>query len=76
MELSSSTLYLVRIAQTAREYFRRNTRDGVEGTTLVAQALPETPRAGKDHRKIVTAIAPELLGSIWAIGTRAEAIVR
>ena len=29
--------------------------------------------AGKDQRKIVTAVARELLGFIWAIGTRAEA---
>jgi hypothetical protein len=28
--------------------------------------------AGKDKRKIVTAVARELLGFIWAIGTRAE----
>jgi transposase len=28
--------------------------------------------AGKDQRKIVTAVARELLGFIWAIGTRAE----
>lgn len=32
--------------------------------------------AGKDQRKIVTAVARELLGFIWAIGTRAEAIDR
>ena len=30
--------------------------------------------AGKDQRKIVTAVARELLGFIWAIGTRAETI--
>jgi transposase len=29
--------------------------------------------AGKDQRKIVTAVGRELLGFIWAIGTRAEA---
>lgn len=28
--------------------------------------------AGKDQRKIVTAVARELLGFIWAIGIRAE----
>ena len=28
--------------------------------------------AGKDHRKVMTAIARELLGFIWAIGIRAE----
>jgi transposase len=32
--------------------------------------------AGKDQRKIVTAVARELLGFIWAIGTRAETGVR
>ena len=32
--------------------------------------------AGKDHRKIVTAVARELLGFIWAIGIRAEATLR
>jgi transposase len=30
--------------------------------------------AGKDQRKIVTAVARELLGFIWAIGTRSETI--
>jgi transposase len=28
--------------------------------------------AGKDQRKIVTAVGRELLGFIWAIGIRAE----
>ena len=32
--------------------------------------------AGKDQRKIVTAVARELLGFIWAIGTRAETVAR
>jgi transposase len=32
--------------------------------------------AGKDQRKIVTAVARELLGFIWAIGTRAGTVVR
>ena len=31
--------------------------------------------AGNNHGKIVTAVARELLGLIWAIGTRAETIV-
>jgi len=31
---------------------------------------------GKDKRKIITAVARELLGFIWAIGTRAETVVR
>ena len=32
--------------------------------------------AGKDSRKIAPAVARELLGFIWAIGTKAEAIAR
>lgn len=32
--------------------------------------------AGKDQRKIVTAVGRELLGFVWAIGLRAEASVR
>jgi hypothetical protein len=32
--------------------------------------------AGKDQRKIITAVGRELLGFIWAIGTKAEAAVK
>jgi hypothetical protein len=32
--------------------------------------------AGKDQKKIVTAVGRELLGSLWAIGTKAEAASR
>ena len=32
--------------------------------------------AGKDQRKIITAVGRELLGFIWAIGTKAEVAVR
>jgi len=32
--------------------------------------------AGKDKRKITTAVARELLGFIWAIGIRAETVAR
>jgi hypothetical protein len=31
--------------------------------------------AGKDKRKIVTAVGRELLGFIWGIGAKAEATV-
>ena len=34
------------------------------------------PKSGKAQGKIITAVARELLGFIWAIGTRAETIVR
>ncbi|MGA7521847.1 MAG: IS110 family transposase [Acidobacteriaceae bacterium] len=32
--------------------------------------------AGKDHRKIVTALGRELLGFVWAIGVKAEAATK
>jgi transposase len=32
--------------------------------------------AGKDKRKITTTVARELLGFIWAIGTRAETVAK
>lgn len=32
--------------------------------------------AGKDQRKIITAVGRELLGFIWAIGTKAETVAR
>ena len=32
--------------------------------------------AGKDHRKIITAVGRELLGFIWAIGVKAEQAAR
>jgi transposase len=32
--------------------------------------------AGKDQRKVVTAVGRELLGFLWAIGVRAEAAGR
>ena len=32
--------------------------------------------AGKDHRKIITALGRELLGFVWAVGTKAEAAVK
>lgn len=37
-------------------------------------ARPEA--AGKDRRKIVTAVGRELLGFIWAIGIKAETAAR
>ena len=45
MELSSSTLYLVWIAQTAGEHLRRGERDCMEGAASAAQALYETGRS-------------------------------
>jgi hypothetical protein len=32
--------------------------------------------AGKDHRKVITAVGRELLGFIWAIGIKAEAAAK
>jgi len=48
MELSSSTRYLVRIAQTAGEHLGRGERDCVEGATPAAQALYETGRSRQE----------------------------
>jgi transposase len=45
MELSSSTLYLVRIAQTTGEHFRRGEGDCVESATPAAQTLFEVGRS-------------------------------
>lgn len=36
----------------------------------------ELSAASTDYRKIATAAAPELLGFIWAIRTRAEAVAK
>jgi Transposase IS116/IS110/IS902 family len=50
-ELSSSTMYLVRIAKTTGEYFRRGQRDCVEGTAPAAQAIHETGRSRQGQEK-------------------------
>jgi hypothetical protein len=67
---------LVRIAQTTGEYFRRGQRDCVEAQHRLHKRYMRLAAAGKDKRKITTAVARELLGFIWAIGTRAETTVR
>src|SRR5437763_1854458 len=55
MELSSSTLYLVRIAQTTGEHLGRGERDCVESATPAAQALYETgcsrQESGEDRHR-------------------------
>ena len=48
----------------------RDPGDSLEGTKPLAQALLKAGMAGKDHRKIMTAVARELLGFIWAIGIK------
>ena len=49
----------------------------VDGATArVGSVAHRLGAAGKDQRKIVTAVARELLGFIWAIGTRAETVSR
>ena len=49
----------------------------MEGAESPAQALHEADgMAGKDQRKVMTAVGRELLGFIWAIGIKAEAILQ
>lgn len=45
----------------------------MESAKPPAQALMKMAMAGKEQRKIITAIGRELLGFIWAIGIKAEA---
>jgi hypothetical protein len=45
-------------------------------TVRLSKRYARLAAAGKDQRKIVTAVGRELLGFIWAIGTRAEATVK
>jgi hypothetical protein len=76
VELSSSTLHLVRIAQTTGEHFRRGEGNRWKAQHRLHKRYRKLGAAGKDQRKIATAVARELLGFIWAIGTRAETIAK
>ena len=44
--------------------------------TACTSATTRLAAAGKDQRKIITAVARELLGFIWAIGIKAETAAR
>jgi len=46
----------------------------VESATSLAQAVLKLGAAGKSQGKVITAVAREWLGFIWAIGTRAETV--
>jgi len=76
LELSASTRCRACVAQTTRGGAGRNQGDRLEGATPTAQALLQTGSGGKDHRKIITALGRELLGFVWAVGTKAEAAVK
>jgi len=41
-------------------------------TVRLSKRYARLAAAGKDQRKIVTAVGRELLGFIWAIGVKAE----
>ena len=77
MELSSSARYLVRSAKTTGEHLGRDPRrlHGKAQHRLHKRHL-KLGAAGNEQRMIVTAVARELLGFIWAIGTRAETVSR
>jgi transposase len=74
MELSSSARYLVRSAKTTGEHFGEAKEIAWKAQHRLHKQYVKLGAAGKDQRRIVTAVARELLGFIWAIGTRAETV--
>ena len=51
-------------------------RDRLESANRLSKRFARLAAAGKDKRKIVTAVGRELLGFIWAIGIKAEAAAK
>src|ERR1700710_46492 len=76
MELSSPTRYLVRLTQTTGSISEEAKEIAWKAQHRLHKRYLKLGAAGKDQRKIVTAVARELLGFIWAIGTRAETVPR
>ncbi len=75
LELSSSTLYLGTDCADGQESISEETKEiAWKVQHRLHKRYMKLGAAGKDQRKIVTAVARELLGFIWAIGTRAETI--
>jgi hypothetical protein len=67
---------LVRIARTQESMSEEAKGYYLEGTTSLYERYRKLSAASKEARKIATAAAPELLGFIWAIRTRAEAVAK
>jgi hypothetical protein len=56
-----------------RQLRRQGIRVGTfRATVRLSKRYARLAAAGKDQRKIVTAVGRELLGFIWAIGVKAE----
>ena len=75
MELPSSTRYLVWIAQTQESISEEVKEIAWKAQHRLHKRYMKLGAAGKPQGKIITAVARELLGFIWAIGTRAETTV-
>ncbi len=75
MELSPSTRYLVWVAQTAESISEEVKEIAWKAQHRLHKRYMKLGAAGKPQGKIITAVARELLGFIWAIGTRAETTV-
>ena len=69
-------MYRVRIAQTPGVFQKRSKRLRGRAQHRRHKRYMRLAATGKDKRKITTAVARELLGFIWAIGTRAETVAR
>jgi transposase len=76
MELSSSARYLVRLRRRQESISEEVKEIAWKAQHRLHKRYVKLGAAGKDQRKIVTAVARELLGFIWAIGTRAETVSR
>ena len=75
MELSSTTLHLVWVAQTTGEHSEEAKEIAWKAQHRLHKRYMRLGAAGKPQGKIITAVARELLGFIWAIGTKAEMTV-
>jgi len=62
---------MIWLAEAVGEPLRRGQGDRVDSATPLAQTVHETGCSRKATGKIITAVARELLGFIWAIGIRA-----
>jgi len=77
MELSSSAGHLGWVAAKRQQSVSEEAKEiAWKAQTPAVQAIRETGGQGQRQRKIVTAAGRELLGFIWAIGTKAEATAR
>ena len=76
MKLSSPTLYLYGLRKRQESISEEVKEIAWKAQHRLHKRYMRLAAAGKDKRKITTAGARELLGFIWAIGIRAETIVK